>query len=88
MRPSLIMVKERRLAGAAVLAAGVLILAVIVVQIPAGSDYLPTYWSDFDFFGELHEEKAGQIESLKAHQEFWHEEGFLGMKAVDWTEVF
>ena len=32
----LIMVKERRLAGAAVLAAGVLILAVIAVQIPAG----------------------------------------------------
>ena len=84
----LIMVKERRLAGAAVLAAGVLILAVITVQIPVGSDYLPTYWSDFDFFGELQEEKAGQIESLKAHQEFWHEEGFLRVKAVDWTEVF
>ena len=84
----LIMVKERRLAGAAVLAAGVLILAVIAVQIPAGSDYLPTYWSDFDFFGELQEEKAGQIESLKAHQEFWHEEGFLRMKAVEGMKVF
>lgn len=84
----LIMVKERRLAGAAVLAAGVLILAVIAVQIPAGSDYLPTYWSDFDFFGELQEEKEGQIESLKAHQEFWHEEGFLRVKAVEGMKVF
>ena len=84
----LIMVKERRLTGAAVLFVGVFILAVLAVQIPVGSDYLPTYWSDFDFFGELQEEKTEQIESLKAHQEFWHEEGFLGVKAVDWTEVF
>lgn len=73
----LIKVKEKRLAGAAVLAAGLLILAVFAFEIPLGSDYLPTYWSDFDFFGDLWEEKAQQIEGLREYQEFWHEEGFL-----------
>lgn len=73
----LIKVKEKRLAGAAVLAAGLLILAVFAAEIPLGSDYLPTYWSDFDFFGDLWEEKAQQIEGLREYQEFWHEEGFL-----------
>ncbi len=35
-----------------------------------GSDYLPAYWSDFEFFGSLFKEKASQIRSLAAHQEF------------------
>lgn len=40
-----------------------------------GADYLPTYWSDLDFFGRLFREKAAQIQSLSAHQEFfaWQE---------------
>lgn len=40
-----------------------------------GVDYLPTYWSDPDFFGRIFREKAAQIQSLAAHQEFfaWQE---------------
>lgn len=40
-----------------------------------GADYLPTYWSDLDFFGRIFREKAAQIQSLSAHQEFfaWQE---------------
>lgn len=36
-----------------------------------GSDYLPTYWSDFGFFSRLFQEKLGQIQELAAHQEFF-----------------
>lgn len=35
-----------------------------------GSDYLPTYWSDFGFFTRLFREKAEQIQALAVHQEF------------------
>lgn len=35
-----------------------------------GSDYLPSYWSDFDFFGRIFREKAEQIQELITHQEF------------------
>lgn len=49
-----------------------------------GSDYLPPYWSDFDFFGRLFEEKAGQIQQLLAHQEFssWQRMAELWRQAV------
>lgn len=73
----LIKVSRRRLAGAAVLAAGVLALAVVVSGMPVGSDYLPTYRSDFDFFTHLWTEKSAQMEQLQSHQEFWHEERML-----------
>lgn len=35
-----------------------------------GSDYLPTYWSDFEFFSGLFKEKAEQVRGLMMHQEF------------------
>lgn len=35
-----------------------------------GSDYLPSYWSDFDFFSRIFQEKAKQIGELALHQEF------------------
>ncbi len=35
-----------------------------------GSDYLPTYWSDFEFFSRIFQEKARQIGELALHQEF------------------
>lgn len=40
-----------------------------------GADYLPTYWSDLDFFSRIFREKAAEIQSLSAHQEFfaWQE---------------
>ncbi len=49
-------------------AAGMLVLGVKASN--PGSDYLPTFWSDFEFFGELFREKAGQIQELIVHQEF------------------
>lgn len=36
-----------------------------------GSDYLPGYWSDFDFFVRIFQEKAKQIGELAVHQEFF-----------------
>lgn len=48
-------------------------IAVLFIGIKAadfGSDYLPAYWSDFDFFGRLFEEKTGQIRQFLGHQEF------------------
>lgn len=35
-----------------------------------GSDYLPSYWSDFDFWAQLFREKADQIQCLGRYQEF------------------
>lgn len=42
-----------------------------------GSDYLPSYWSDFDFFVQLFKEKEAQIQGLSHHQEF-----------VSWQQMF
>lgn len=42
-----------------------------------GSDYLPSYWSDFDFFVQLFKEKEAQIQGLLHHQEF-----------VSWQQMF
>lgn len=39
-----------------------------------GKDYLPTYWSDFEFYGKLIRAKADAIQQLSRHQEFWHEQ--------------
>lgn len=57
------------------IAAAVWILITGVKGAAPGADYLPTYWSDFDFFVRLFQEKAGQIQRLSAYQEFpvWQE---------------
>lgn len=52
-----------------------LILAVFIViagiyAANPGSDYLPSYWADFEFFGQLFREKTAQIQSLVRYQEF------------------
>ncbi len=44
-----------------------------------GSDYLPSYWSDFDFFSELFKEKSVQVKGLMMHQEFSVWKQMLGM---------
>lgn len=51
-----------------VLAAEVLILGISFAS--PGSDYLPSYWSDFDFFVQLFREKRQQMQGLMHHQEF------------------
>lgn len=57
------------------LAVAVGILLIVVKIAEPGSDYLPSYWSDFEFFGQLFKEKAEQIQTLAIHQEFfvWQE---------------
>lgn len=50
------------------LAAEVLILG-INFALPS-SDYLPSYWSDFDFFVRLFNEKRLQVQELLHYQEF------------------
>ena len=60
---------ERRIVPACLLAGTLMLLAGIWVVNP-GSDYLPPYWSDFEFFEKLLEEKTGQIRQFLAHQEF------------------
>ena len=48
-----------------------------------GSDYLPTYWSDFEFYSRLFKDKAEQIQSLAIHQEF-----FVWQKMFDlWRRI-
>lgn len=42
-----------------------------------GSDYLPSYWSDFDFFLQCFTEKRLQVKGLSCHQEF-----------VSWQRMF
>ena len=44
-----------------------------------GSDYLPTYWSDFEFFSRLFKDKAEQIQSLAVHQEFFVWQKMFGL---------
>lgn len=60
---------ERRIVPACLLAGTLMLLAGIWAVNP-GSDYLPPYWSDFEFFEKLLEEKTGQIRQFLAHQEF------------------
>ena len=48
-------------------AAGILWLGIRYAA--PGSDYLPTYWSDFEFFSRI-SGKARQIGELALHQEF------------------
>lgn len=50
-------------------AAVIIVIAGVRIASP-GSDYLPTYWSDFDFFVHLFQEKSEQIRSFELHQEF------------------
>lgn len=69
--------KERRIAGGILMAAGVCILIWTAAEMPFSSDYLPTYWADLDFYGGLLEEKSAQIDSLRQYQEFWHEEQMI-----------
>lgn len=66
---------------------GILILGVRMADM--GSDYLPTYWSDFEFFSKLFKDKAEQIRSLAAHQEFsvW-EEMFGVWRRLAGAEIF
>ncbi len=60
-----------------VLAAEVLIMGICFAA--PGGDYLPSYWSDFDFFVRLFEEKKMQIQSLLHHQEFVSWQRMFGM---------
>lgn len=56
---------------------GILSLVILVQGIRysgLGRDYLPTYWSDFEFYGSLWKEKAAAAAQFLAHQEFWHEQ--------------
>ena len=73
----LIKVRGKYLAGGTALAAGIFILVLIGRGMPVGSDYLPTYWADLDFFADLWQEKNAQLETLAGHQEFWHEERMI-----------
>lgn len=50
------------------LAAGVFLFGIRYAS--PGSDYLPTFWSDFGFFSRLFQEKSEQIGMLAAYQEF------------------
>lgn len=49
------------------LGAAVLVLILGIGTASPGSDYLPTYWSDFEFFSSLFKEKAEQVRSLAVH---------------------
>lgn len=70
------------------LAAAVVILIAGVNAANPGSDYLPTYWSDFEFFSRLFEDKAEQIRSLAIHQEFFvWQRMFVLWRRVIWAEI-
>ena len=58
-----------------VLAAEILIMGIGLAA--PGGDYLPSYWSDFDFFVQLFKEKKVQVQELLHHQEF-----------VSWQQMF
>lgn len=64
------------------LAAEVLILGINIAS--PGGDYLPSYWSDFDFFVQLFTEKKRQVQGLWSHQEFISWQRMLRM----WQQVF
>ena len=70
------------------LAAAVMILIAGVNAANPGSDYLPTYWSDFEFFNRLFEDKAEQIRSLAIHQEFFVWQKMLVLwRRILWAEI-
>ena len=70
------------------LAAAVMILIAGVNAANPGSDYLPTYWSDFEFFSRLFEDKAEQIRSLAIHQEFFVWQKMLVLwRRILWAEI-
>lgn len=53
----------------------VILILVMGIRISGlGRDYLPTYWSDFEFYGNLWREKADAVRQLSRHQEFWQEQ--------------
>ena len=47
----------------------VILLSGVKIANP-GSDYLPSYWSDFEFFSRIFKEKVEQIQGLMVYQEF------------------
>ena len=61
------------------LAAALVIMIAGVNAANPGSDYLPTYWSDFEFFSRLFRDKAEQIQSLAVHQEFFVWQKMFGL---------
>lgn len=78
-----------KILSAACMTAAAWILITGIRGAAPGADYLPTYWSDFDFFVRLLQEKAGQIQRLSAYQEFpiW-QEMLRSWQQVAGTEVF
>lgn len=62
--------KIRGYAGLFCIGGGVLVLILGAHFAAPGSDYLPAYWSDFDFFVRLFQEKSAQIQEFAAYQEF------------------
>ena len=64
----------------------VIALVIMIAGVNAanpGSDYLPTYWSDFEFYSRLFKDKAEQIQSLAIHQKF-----FVWQKMFDlWRRI-
>ncbi len=59
-------------------AAGWIMLLVIVILgimfSGLGRDYLPTYWSDFEFFSSLWKTKTEAVRQFAAFQQFWPEQ--------------
>lgn len=62
--------KHKKWIAAVCLAAAAGILWLGIRCAAPGSDYLPTFWSDFDFFSRIFQEKSKQIGELAAYQEF------------------
>lgn len=78
-----------KILSAACMTAAAWILITGIRGAAPGADYLPTYWSDFDFFVRLFQEKSGQIQRLSVYQKFpiWQEMLRLWQQVVG-TEVF
>lgn len=79
--------KKRIAAVCLAAAAGTLWLGIRLAA--PGSDYLPSYWSDFDFFSRIFQEKIKQIRELAAYQEFsaW-QELFRAWQQVIGADIF
>ena len=79
--------KKRIAAVCLAAAAGILWLGIRLAA--PGSDYLPSYWSDFDFFSRIFQEKIKQIRELAAYQEFsaW-QELFRAWQQVIGADIF
>ena len=48
-----------------------------------GRDYLPTYWSDFEFFSSLWKTKTEALRQFAAFQQFWPEQELYN----NWMQV-